>query len=67
MFYRNIVRSNQNAVMMRNSETAEYVIVETGTGIVRYRGTLEATKKAWNRHFANSRQFVETRQHSSIF
>ena len=57
-----IVRSNQNAVMFRfsgtNSNTATYCIQDVRQGTTTYCGTLNACKKAWNRHYANSRQFV---------
>jgi hypothetical protein len=58
----NIVRSNQNAVMIRvgngNSSTAIYTIYDLKTQDNTYTGTLNACKKAWNRHYRNSRQFV---------
>ena len=58
----NIVRSNQNAVMVRigngSSTTAIYTIFDLRTQSNTYTGTLNAMKKAWNRHYANSRQFV---------
>ena len=58
----NIVRSNQNAVMIRvgngNSSTAIYTIYDLKTQGNTYTGTLKACKKAWNRHYRNSRQFV---------
>lgn len=57
-----IVRSNQNAVMFRfsgtNSNTATYCIQDVRTNTTTYCGTLNACKKAWNKHYANSRQFV---------
>ena len=56
----NIVRSNQNAVMVRvgDSPSAVYTIFDNKTQSNTYTGTLNATKKAWNKHYANSRQFV---------
>ena len=57
----NIVRSNQNAVMVRvgnGSTNAIYTIFDLKTQSNTYTGTLNATKKAWNKHYANSRQFV---------
>ena len=56
----NIVRSNQNAVMARvgNSSSAIYTIFDLKTQGNTYTGTLNATKKAWNKHYRNSRQFV---------
>ena len=61
----NIVRSNQNAVMMRFPESASnpsgaalYAIYDTQLQEFLYQGTLNACKKAWNRHYANSRQYV---------
>ena len=56
----NIVRSNQNAVMVRvgDSTSAVYTIFDNKTQSNTYTGTLNATKKAWNKHYANSRQFV---------
>ena len=58
----NIVRSNQNAVMFRfsgvNSKSALYAIQDVRSNTTTYSGTLNACKKAWNKHYANSRQFV---------
>ena len=56
----NIVRSNQNAVMARvgAGSSAIYTIFDLKTQSNTYTGTLNATKKAWNKHYANSRQFV---------
>ena len=55
-----IVRSNQNAVMVRvgSSSNAVYTIFDLKSQSNTYTGTLNACKKAWNRHYANSRQFV---------
>ena len=57
-----IVRSNQNAVMFRfsgiNSTSSLYAIQDVKTNTTTYSGTLNAVKKAWNKHYANSRQFV---------
>jgi hypothetical protein len=57
----NIVRSNQNAVMVRvgnGSTNAVYTIFDLKSQSNTYTGTLNACKKAWNKHYANSRQFV---------
>ena len=56
----NIVRSNQNAVMVRvgSSDSAVYTIFDLRTQSNTYTGTLNATKKAWNKHYRHSRQFV---------
>ncbi len=58
----NVVRSNQNAVMVRvgngNASSAVYTIYDLKEQSNTYTGTLNACKKAWNRHYANSRQFV---------
>ena len=56
----NMVRSNQNAVMFRvgSSDSAVYTIFDLRTQSNTYTGTLNATKKAWNKHYRNSRQFV---------
>lgn len=57
-----IVRSNANAVMFRlsgaNSNSAVYFIQDVRTGSTTYSGTLNACKKAWNRNYRNTRQFV---------
>ena len=57
-----IGRSNQNAVMFRfsgvNSKSSLYAIQDVRTNTTTYSGTLNACKKAWNKHYANSRQFV---------
>jgi hypothetical protein len=56
----NIVRSNQNAVMIRvgYGTSTVYTIFDLNTQSNTYTGTLNATKKAWNKHYRNSRQFV---------
>ena len=58
----NIVRSNQNAVMLRvgavMSSTAIYTIFDLKEQTNTYTGALSSTKKAWNKHYRNSRQFV---------
>ena len=58
----NVVRSNQNAVMVRvgngNASISVYTIFDLKSQSNPYTGTLNACKKAWNRHYANSRQFV---------
>ena len=61
----NIVRSNQNAVMARvgSGSSAIYTIFDLKTQSNTYTGTLNATKKAWNKHYANSRQFVAKGNH----
>ena len=57
-----IVRSNQNAVMVRvgNGSAANtvYTIFDLKSQSNTYTGTLNSCKKAWNRHYMNSRQFV---------
>ena len=56
----NVVRSNQNAVMLRVGGTsgAIYTIFDLKTQSNPYTGTLNACKKAWNRHYRNTRQLV---------
>ena len=56
----NIVRSNQNAVMARvgSHRSVVYTIFDLQTQSNTYTGTLNATKKAWNKYYRNSRQFV---------
>jgi len=62
-----IVRSNQNAVMFRigngSAATAIYTILDLRTQQHTYTGTLNSTKKAWNRNYRNSRQFVARGNH----
>lgn len=57
-----IVRSNQNAVMVRVgngcASSAIYTIFDLQSQTNTYTGTLNACKKAWNRHYRNSRQYV---------
>ena len=55
-----IVRSNQNAVMFRvgTESNSFYTIFDVRERTYTYTGTLNACKKAWNRHYRNSRQFV---------
>ncbi len=56
----NVVRSNQNAVMLRVGGTTSvvYTIFDLREQDNTYTGTLNACKKAWNKHYRNSRQFV---------
>ena len=56
----NVVRSNQNAVMLRvgTTSSAVYTIFDIKAQTNTYTGTLNACKKAWNKHYRNSRQFV---------
>ena len=56
----NIVRSNKNAVMIRVGfgTSAVYTIFDLTTQSNTYTGTLNACKKAWNKYYRNSRQFV---------
>ena len=57
-----IVRSNQNAVMVRVgngcASSAIYTIFDLQSQTNTYTGTLNACKKAWNRNYRNSRQYV---------
>ena len=55
-----VVRSNQNAVMLRvgSTSSAVYTIFDLKTQSNSYTGTLNACKKAWIRHYRNTRQFV---------
>ncbi len=63
------VRSNQNAIMYRigTGTTAFYTIYDLRESTTTYQGTLNACKKAWNRHYANSRQFVAMGNHRYMF
>ena len=56
----NVVRSNQNAVMLRvgTTSSAVYTIFDLKSQTNTYTGTLNACKKAWNKHYRNTRQFV---------
>ena len=57
-----VVRSHQNGVMIRvgngNATNAIYTIYDLETQSNTYTGTLNACKKAWNKYYFNSRQFV---------
>lgn len=53
-----IVRSNQNAVMFFYPQISTYAILELKTQSFTYTGSLNACKKAWNRNYKNTRQFV---------
>jgi len=61
----NIVRSNQNAVMIRvgAGSTSVYTIFDLSTRSNSYTGSLNATKQAWNKHYRNSRQYVAKGNH----
>ncbi len=58
----NIVRSNQNAVMARigngSAESAIYTVFDLKSQTNTCTGTLNACKKAWSKHYRNSRQFT---------
>jgi len=55
-----IVRSNQNAIMLRvgGHPHAIYTIYDLRMQTNTTTGTLNACKKAWNKHYRNSRQFT---------
>ena len=57
-----IVRSNQNAVMLRvgngSASNVVYTIFDLKTRSNAYTGSLSGAKSAWNRKYRNSRQFV---------
>jgi len=61
----NIVRSNQNAVMVRvgSSTSAVYTIFDLRTRSNSYTGSLSGAKSAWNRSYKNSRQYVAKGNH----
>ena len=61
----NIVRSNQNAVMVRvgSSNSAVYTIFDLKAGTNSFTGSLAGAKSAWNRKYKNSRQFVAKGNH----
>ena len=61
----NIVRSNQNAVMVRvgSSSNAVYTIFDLRTRSNSYTGSLSGAKSAWNRSYKNSRQYVAKGNH----
>ena len=61
----NIVRSNQNAVMVRvgSSSNAVYTIFDLRTRSNSFTGTLAGAKSAWNRKYKNSRQYVAKGNH----
>ena len=63
-----IVRSNQNGVMFRFEgngaiDTAVYSIYDVATQQHSATGSLNMVKKAWNRNYRNSRQFVAKGNH----
>ena len=57
-----VVRSNQNAVMLRvgNGSAANtvYTIFDLKSRTNTFTGSLSGAKSAWNRKYKNSRQFV---------
>ena len=61
----NIVRSNQNAVMVRvgSSNSAVYTIFDLKAGTNSFTGSLAGAKSAWNRKYKNSRQYVAKGNH----
>jgi len=65
-----IVRSNQNGVMFRigngSADSAIYSIYDLATQQHSATGSLNMVKKAWNRNYRNSRQFVAKGNHRYI-
>ena len=63
----NIVRSNQNAVMIRvgngKAANAVYTIFDLRSGSNSFTGSLSGAKSAWNRKYKHSRQFVAKGNH----
>ena len=61
----NIVRSNQNAVMVRvgSSSQSVYTIFDLKSSTNSYTGSLSGAKSSWNRNYKNSRQFVAKGNH----
>ena len=61
----NIVRSNQNAVMIRvgSGSSAIYTIFDLRTRSNSFTGSLSGAKSAWNRSYKNSRQYVARGNH----
>ena len=63
----NIVRSNQNAVMLRigspGTTEALYSIFDLRTRANSFTGSLASAKSAWNRNYRNSRQYVMKGNH----
>ena len=61
----NIVRSNQNAVMVRvgSSSQAVYTIYDLKGSTNSFTGSLAGAKSAWNRKYKNSRQYVAKGNH----
>jgi|TARA_R100001163_G_scaffold20556_1_gene17795 hypothetical protein len=60
-----IVRSNQNAVMVRvgSSSNAVYTIYDLKSRSNSFTGSLAGAKSAWNRKYKNSRQYVAKGNH----
>ena len=60
-----IVRSNQNAVMIRvgSPSSAVYTIFNLRTRTNAFTGSLSGAKSAWNRSYKNSRQYVAQGNH----
>jgi len=64
-----VVRSNLFGVMFCSrgiNGWNEYSVFDTSTRTITYRGTLNACKKAWNRHYATQFQFVEYNHHTDL-
>jgi len=57
----NIVRSNQNAVMVMVGGT--YTIFDLRSRSNSFTGSLSGAKSAWNRNYKNSRQYVAKGNH----
>ena len=57
-----VVRSNQNAVMIRvgngSADNTVYTIFDLKSRTNTFTGSLSGAKSAWNRKYKNSRQFV---------
>ena len=57
-----VVRSNQNGIMYAHSN-GTYSIFNINSQKYAHRGTLNACKKAWNKYYKNTRQFVAKGNH----
>ena len=60
-----IVRSNQNAVMVKvgSATNSVYTIFDLRSRSNSFTGSLSGAKSAWNRKYKNSRQFVAKGNH----
>mgnify|MGYP003150290524 CR=1 FL=1 len=61
-----VVRCNHKAIMYADSKRSNYSIFDLNSQEYTYKGTLNACKKAWNRHYKTRLQYITLSNHRYI-